>query len=71
MEHVPIKRYIQKYIETPIAQKIIASQITHKANITVVDDDFIVTVNKIKIADSFQQFLFLSNFKSKYSCNCQ
>ena len=27
----PIKRYIQKYIETPIAQKIIASQITHKA----------------------------------------
>ena len=39
----PIKRYIQKYIETPIAQKIIASQITHKANITVVDDDFVVT----------------------------
>ena len=39
----PIKRYIQKYIETPIAQKIIASQITHKANITVIDDDFVVT----------------------------
>ena len=39
----PIKRYIQKYIETPIAQKIIASQITHKANITAVDDDFVVT----------------------------
>ncbi len=44
----PLKRYIQKYIETPLAKAIIEGKVKEKTNISVdyKDNEFVFNPNK-------------------------